>query len=58
MSLSVKLFCWGVRKLTGGNLKVVCAEFSTLNWAGFVMSANIRACPYLELKTWPKFGPC
>ncbi len=47
-------------KLKGNNLKVVCAEFSTLSWAVFVMSViawHTHASPHLELKTLSRFCP-
>ncbi len=50
----------GVQKLTGDNLKVVLAKFSTFNLGCFVMYANaqcIQARPGLELKTWPRLCP-
>jgi hypothetical protein len=48
----------GAQKLMGDNLKAVRANFSTLSWAVFVMSAiskHTQACPFLELKTRPRF---
>jgi hypothetical protein len=50
----------GVLTLTGDNLKVVWAEFSTLSWAVFVLNeiawpGQVR--PHLELKTLPNFCP-
>jgi hypothetical protein len=50
----------GVQKLTGDNLKVVAAEFSTYSLAVFVMSViawHTHARPQLELKTRPRFCP-
>jgi hypothetical protein len=49
-----------VLKLKGDSLKVVCAEFSTLSLAVFVMSViewHLQARPHLELKTQPRFHP-
>ena len=43
----------------GDNLKVVCAEFSTLSLAVFIMSVIVwsrQARPHLELK--PRHGFC
>ncbi len=50
----------GARKLTGENLKVVQAKFSTLSKAVFIRSVITwyrQARPHLELKTGPWFGP-
>jgi hypothetical protein len=48
------------QKLTGDNLKVVCAEFTTVRYGVFVMSVMTiqrQAHPHLQLQTWPRFGP-
>ncbi len=47
----------GARKLTGENLKVVLAEFSTLSLAVFVMSAITLHRQHLEVKPRPKPSP-
>jgi hypothetical protein len=44
----------------GENLKVVCAEFSTLSLAVFVVRVSAwrrKGCPHLELKTRPRYCP-
>ncbi len=51
---------WGAEKLTGENLKVVWAEFSTLSLVVFIMnviSLSRHVRPHLELKTRPRFRP-
>jgi len=56
----VQLLNPGAQKLTGDDLKVVCAEFSTLSQAVFVMSViklHRQARPRLELRTRPRFCP-
>ncbi len=48
------------QKLTGDNLKVVCAEFTTLSYGVFVMSVitiQRQARRHLQLQTRPMFGP-
>jgi hypothetical protein len=50
----------GAQKLTGENLKVVWAKFSTLSLAVFVMSIIAwyrQTRSYLKLKTQPRFCP-
>ncbi len=50
----------GAQKLTGENLKVAWAEFSTLSMPVFAMSVIARhgqARPHLELKTQVRFCP-
>jgi hypothetical protein len=49
----------GAQKLTGENLKVVWAKFSTLSEAVFAMCVIARqsqARPHLEMKTRPRFN--
>ncbi len=51
-ALPKDVLLWGERKLMGENLKVVWAEFSTLNWAIFYVCncmAYTEACLSLEL---------
>jgi hypothetical protein len=51
---------WVVQKLTGENLKVIWAKFSSLILAVLVSSVIAwyrQARPHLELKTWPRFCP-
>jgi hypothetical protein len=50
----------GTRKLTGENLKLVWAEFSTLSQAVLMMCLLLiyaDACLHLKLKTQPRFSP-
>jgi hypothetical protein len=50
----------GARYLTGENLQVVWAEFSTLSWPVYVMSVNeyhTQTHPNLKLKTRPRCRP-
>jgi hypothetical protein len=50
----------GALKLTGDNLKVLWAKFSTISQAVLVMSViarHIQSRPHLDLNTRPKFLP-
>jgi hypothetical protein len=60
LSVILNILQRGARKLTGENLKVVWAKFSTLSWAVFIMSAIARygsTRNHLKLKTRPRFCP-
>ncbi len=57
-TLALAIILRGAKKLTGENLKVVWAKFSTLSQAVFVLREIVQqrqARPRLELKTQPRF---
>jgi len=48
-SLGYTTFSWGAHKLMGDNLKLVCAEFSTISYAVLMMCMCLSMLMYAHI---------